>query len=149
MILKRGNVFDSGADYIGITTNSIVKKNGELVMEAGIAKEAKKREPHLPELWGSAVKALRQQGGFYGILSIVGEKYFAFQTKRNWRNDALIDDVVNSAKMLKNWTDDDPDSIFALPFPAINNGGLDRNFVLSHLERVGLPDNVHIYEWVK
>ena len=43
MILKQGNIFDDfdSLDFVGITTNSILNKHGELVMGAGIAKTAK------------------------------------------------------------------------------------------------------------
>ena len=34
MIIIYDDVFNSDCDYIGITTNSIVNRNGELVMEA-------------------------------------------------------------------------------------------------------------------
>lgn len=40
MILKKGNIFDDfeNLNYVGITTNSMLNKRGELVMGAGVAK---------------------------------------------------------------------------------------------------------------
>lgn len=57
MQLVKGNVFEQlDLDYVCITTNSILNKNGELVMGAGVALEAKQRFPELPKVYGSKIK---------------------------------------------------------------------------------------------
>ena len=45
MLLKKGDVFEDEhiLDFVCITTNSILNKNGELVMGAGVALEAKQK----------------------------------------------------------------------------------------------------------
>lgn len=143
MILKKGNIFDDfdGLDYVGITTNSILNKQGELVMGAGIAKTAKQHNKYLPMLFGGQIKAKKVEGGFYGIL--VQGKYFAFQTKRHWKDKSNIQDVIRSINILKRGAEKYPDKVFGLPFPAINNGGLSWGDVIKYLE--DLPNNVIVY----
>lgn len=142
MILVKGDVFKSNCDYIGITTNSIVKINGELVMGAGVAKMAKELYPNLPKLFGDKILKHGCVGGYYGILK--EGKFFAFQTKRHFKDNSNINDVIKSIEMLKNIAENTEEKTFALPFPAINNGGLNREDVLPYLEF--LPNNVYIYE---
>lgn len=96
MILKKGNIFDDfeDLDYVGVTTNSILNKKGDLVMGAGVAKQAKEYNAYLPTLFGSQIKAKGVEGGFYGVL--IQGKYYAFQTKRHWRDKSSIQDVIRS-----------------------------------------------------
>ena len=143
MLLKRGNIFDDydALDFVGITTNSILNKKGELVMGAGIAKTAKGICPELPSMFGSQIKDKGVEGGFYGLL--LAGKYVAFQTKRDWRDNSDIQDVIRSINMLKRGAEKYPNSKFGLPFPAINNGGLKTSDILPHISH--LPDNVTVY----
>lgn len=143
MILKQGDVFDDfdSLDFVGITTNSILNKKGELVMGAGIAKTAKQHNKHLPLLFGSQIKAKEVEGSFYGVL--VQGKYFAFQTKRHWKDGSDIQDVIRSINILKRGAEKYPNKVFGLPFPAINNGGLCWRYVIKYLK--DLPDNVVVY----
>ena len=147
MLLKRGNIFDDYdvLDFVGITTNSILNKKGELIMGAGIAKTAKGICPELPSMFGSQIKDKGVEGGFYGLL--LAGKYLAFQTKRDWRDNSDIQDVIRSINMLKRCAEKYPDSKFGLPFPAINNGGLSVDLVRPLLDK--LPDNVIVYHLQK
>lgn len=95
----------------------------------------------LPLLFGSQIKANGCVGGYYGIL--LQGKYFAFQTKRNWRDISDIQDVIRSINKLKNGAIKRSDDIFGLPFPAINHGGLNWRDILPYLN--DLPDNVIVY----
>lgn len=142
MILCEGDVFESGCDYIGITTNSILKKNGELVMGAGVALRAKELYPELPKVFGCKILSIGKVGDFYGVLK--HGVYFAFQTKRHYKDKSDIRDVYESINMLNGISTQYQDKTFALPFPAINNGGLSRDKVLPYLEK--LPNNVFVYE---
>ena len=143
MKLKQGNIFDDfdTLDYVGITTNSMINKNGELIMGAGVAKQAKLHNKHLPLLFGSQIKGNNCVGGYYGVL--IQGKYLAFQTKRNWRDNSDIQDVINSINILKNEAMKNGNKVFGLPFPAINNGGLSWKDVIKYLDV--LPDNVVVY----
>ena len=139
-----GDVFTSDCDYIGITTNSIVKRNGELVMGAGVALTAKKINPQLLKIIGRSVLEMGVVGGFYGIIKC--GKYFAFQTKRHYKDKSDIRDVYESILLLKGIAERFKDKTFALPFPAVNNGGLTRDEVSKYL--MMLPDNVFVYDLI-
>ena len=141
MIIVNDDVFNSDCDYIGITTNSIVKRNGELVMGAGNAKVASAKFKHLPKFFGGRIIKNGLAGKSYGIIKC--GKYFAFQTKRHYKDKSDIGDVYESIMMLKDIAERNADKTFAIPFPAINNGGLKREDVEGYLAH--LPDNVFVY----
>ena len=141
MIIVNDDVFNSDCDYIGVTTNSIVKRNGELVMGAGNAKVASTKFKHLPKFFGDNIVKNGLVGKFYGIIKC--GKYFAFQTKRHYKDKSDIRDVYESIMMLKGIAERNDDKTFAIPFPAINHGGLKREDVESYLKC--LPDNVFVY----
>lgn len=50
-----GNMWDIEADAYCITTNGFVKKNGEAVMGAGCAKEARNKFPGIPKILGDMI----------------------------------------------------------------------------------------------
>lgn len=139
-----GNVFESNCDYIGVTTNSIVKRNGELVMGAGVALEAKTINPELPKLFGDWILRKNIVGGFYGIIPPLDGKHFAIQTKRHYKDKSNIMDVRISIETLKDVAEKRPNKTFAIAFPAINNGGLKEEDVIPHLNI--LPENVYVYK---
>lgn len=129
-------------DYLCITTNAISKADGSLVMGAGIAKQANEHNPRLKVEFG---KQLRDRGlfnKFYGLL-LAEQKYIAFQTKIHWRDKSPIDVVARSCDMLRRLAEKYPERTFALPFPAISNGGLTPQQVMPYLKP--LPDNVTVF----
>ena len=144
VLLKKGDIFEDEhiLDFVCITTNSILNKNGELVMGAGVAKRAKDLHKELPKLFGEAIKSKNAISGFYGML-LVKDKYVAFQTKVHWKDKSPIDIVKRSISMLERTAIKYKYNWFGLPFPAINNGGLTVDMVLPYLEK--LPDNVIVY----
>ena len=66
VLLKKGDIFEDEhiLDFVCITTNSILNKNGELVMGAGVAKRAKDLHKELPKLFGDAIKSRNAISGF-------------------------------------------------------------------------------------
>ena len=145
MILMKGDVFKADCDYFGVTTNSIIKRNGELVMGAGVAKSAMLLNPELPKIFGADIVGRGLVGGYYGIIKPSGSsKYFTFQTKRHYKDKSNITDVIMSINQLKEIAIRFHNKTFALPFPAIANGGLKRGDVLPYL--LELPNNVYVYE---
>ena len=97
-----GNIFDPtlGADAICVTTNGIVKANGELVMGAGIAKQFAERYPGLALYLGIRVTHKGNQ--------VIGTRpegagsiwVFSFPTKHHWRDQSDITLIQQSAKDL-------------------------------------------------
>lgn len=143
MQLVQGNIWNNQSlSYICITTNSIVKANGNLTMGAGIAKEANDRVSGLAKDLGKQIKARDLEGKFYGLL-LSKEKYIAFQTKLHWKEDSPIEVVTKSIDMLRRLALKYPNKTFGLPFPGIQNGGLKPKDVLPLLQV--LPNNVLVY----
>lgn len=131
-------MFNSGADIILVTTNSFVKNNGELVMGAGAAKEAKRLYPELPKQLGVTIPHL---GKYH--LRFLPNGLGAFQVKYDWQHPASIDLIAGSSYLLRDFANMFVGTI-ALNFPGIGNGKLDRDRVLPVIGI--LPDNVHVYE---
>ena len=143
MILVKGNVFEyPNLDYVCITTNSILNTKGELVMGAGIALEAKKRFPQLPKIYGNKIDKLGLFGKDYYLLQHIN--LIAFQTKRHYEDKSPIELVKRSTQRLKFLATLFDDSIFGLPFPAVQNGGLSKDVVLPIINC--LPNNVIVFE---
>ena len=147
MLLKQSNIwtdFDQ-LDYVCITTNAIVKANGNLVMGAGIALDADKHNPNLKVEFGRQIRERGLSNQFYGLL-LAEEKYIAFQTKYHWRNDSPLELVARSIDMLRRLALKYPNCTFGLPFPGISNGKLNPKDV--HPLLLQLPDNVTVYHLV-
>jgi hypothetical protein len=149
MQLRRGNMWSAWneADLFLITTNSIIKKNGALVMGAGIARQARDRFPGLDLALGGYIHLKR--GGtrvLYGL--IVSPKWpharlGAFQTKIDWRDDSDPEVIKFSVECLLEWLEHFPDAKVHLAFPGINHGNLSVEQVLPIIS--ALPDNVTVW----
>lgn len=127
-------------DVYFFTANSVVGKNG-LIMGAGNALAVKKAYSKLP--FDIAPKIRHKFGVIFQQLRLhqfVG----AFQTKYHWRDSSPIELVEYSTKKLIDIAINRSNITFHLPFPAINNGGLDYNEVLKIVDK--LPDNVILYK---
>ena len=76
----KGNIFDFKGDAICITTNGIVKSNGDAVMGAGIALQAAQIYPQLPKKLGSLLK---EHGNHVAVLMELENEpaIIAFPTK--------------------------------------------------------------------
>ena len=74
----KGDIFDyiGIADAICVTTNGIVKKNGELVMGAGIAKAMADKYPDLAKVLGKKVNTTGKNIVFKGM-NLFCSLYFA------------------------------------------------------------------------
>lgn len=145
MQLVQSNIWDyaNNLNFICITTNSILNKEGELVMGKGNAKQAKNFAPNLPKDFGDQIKAMGLNGKFYGLLVSQDKKFIAFQTKLHWLDNSPIDVVEKSCDKLSRLAKKYPDQTFGLPFPGIQNGRLRPKDVYPFLAK--LPDNVYVY----
>jgi hypothetical protein len=141
MLEAKADLWTYPCDYRGIPTNLVTKKNGHLVMGAGVAKQAAERYPELPETWGEFTRAL---GG--GVFVDDEFNLFAFPTKHHWREPSSLSLIEKSARELE-WFALDPErsaKTFAMPRPGCGLGGLKWEEVRPLLVR--LPDNVVILE---
>lgn len=91
-----GNVWESGADIICVTTNCILDSNTLLVMGAGIAKQAALRYPKLKRLFA---ENLIVNGHHVCMCKMPDGKYIAgFPTKYNWRDKSDLNLILQSVK---------------------------------------------------
>lgn len=126
------------ADTICFTSNGIIKRDGRLVMGAGVAKQFRDTFHDLDQQAGTAVKqyghicqVVRQTIYLGNSLNIV-----SFPTKYNWKNKSDIKLIERSAIQLVELTDRLIWKKIYLPFPGINNGGLDKEFVTNAINKI-------------
>jgi hypothetical protein len=154
MQVIKGNLWDElgRADYIFVTTNSVLNRYGDLVMGKGAAQQAKLLAPMMPEDLGRLMRDLNVVGEKYGILNsnqIVVHRgketrLCAFQTKYNWKCPSDLELIRWSTMMLSTQARTFDTKRFALNFPGIGEGGLPEDVVLPIIE--ALPDNVYVYK---
>lgn len=126
-------------DWVGFTSNSVVKKDGSLVMGAGNAKQVRDMFDGLDKRLGQKVKRIRK----YFIVSDKKTKVFALQTKLHFKDNSPIDLVEESCQVLRVHAENNPDQLFAVPCPGVNHGRLSVDDVMVFLEK--MPGNVHIW----
>lgn len=147
MLLKKGNLYTddniSHYDWLGFTANSIVKRDGSLVMGAGNAKTVRDKWVGIDKVFGKLVKK-GSRDGVYLIVADPNTRLFAFQTKLHYKDKSPLHLIERGVKMLTAAASKDGSKLFALPFPGISHGGLSRDVVLELIEE--LPNNVHVWE---
>lgn len=147
--LERGNMWDvfGNTGLFMITTNPVVRKDGAVVMGAGIAKQAKDRFPTLPYdmAWARDPRNVGYQGvRSTGLINQYDRQWIGFfMVKDHWKSEARLDIIEDSITDLNEYAHH-YDRI-DLNFPGIGNGRLRREEVLPLLEL--LPDNVHVWEY--
>lgn len=130
-----------------ITCCSILRRDGALVMGAGIAREAQDRLPGLSAVFGEELKARGQAGKWYGtiVVPVPPLRFCAFQTKVHFQEPsdlALIEFSVG--RLLEDIERIKPARV-DLNYPGIGLGGLDPAEVKPLL--APLPDNVFIWTY--
>jgi uncharacterized protein YeaO (DUF488 family) len=111
-------------NVICFTANSIVKKDGALVMGAGNAKAFRDKFSGIDKKFGS----VSQNFGFK-VIEFNGVKIGAFQTKVNYKDPSTKEIISNSVKELKRYIKENPRERIALCYPGISNGGLTKEEV--------------------
>lgn len=124
--------FHEAGETIVITTNGVVKKNGECVMSRGIALEAKARFPTLPFELG---KKLYESGNHCQYFSEY--RLFTLPTKHHWYEKSDIQLIARSlGEFVVYVANAKLDKVY-LPRPGCGNGKLDwmmvRPVVASYL----------------
>jgi hypothetical protein len=109
----------------------VIKKSGELVMGAGVAKQFAKRFPGLPRMWGNQTTNILN-GKLKSNIIVTphkeGEKstnLVSFPTKYHWREKSNIDLIRRSAIQLYTISQAMGWAKILLPRPGCSNGGLD------------------------
>ena len=119
-----------GAEYLCITTNGTVKKNGEANMGRGNALEASRLLPWIPEKLGNMIS---EHGSRVHYL---GGRIFSFPVEETWVSQADIKLVEKSARQLKHLADEMKPGRIYLPVPGSGGGGLDGKKVESLLDSI-------------
>jgi len=109
-------------DAIVCPTNGVIKKNGELVMGGGLAKQFKERFPYVPFAWGQMV----QESGNHICLYEHEElpDLLSFPSKKHWRDNSDIELIRRSADELVALTDQRGYARVLVPRVGCGLGGL-------------------------
>lgn len=133
MIEATGNIWTVEADATCVTTNGIVKRNGEAVMGAGIALQAKNRYPNLPM---QLAKRLLLFGNHVFIITQPdGRNIATFPTKHDWKLDSSLTLIENSCEELVELVNKRGWSKVVLTRPGCANGKLSWSDVKPILEK--------------
>jgi kynurenine formamidase len=150
MIEVYGNIWSYPANARVITTNGFVKKNGEAVMGAGVAKEAKTKYPVFPKWLGSAIK---EEGnnvhcfGFENIRTGKIEFIYTFPVKHNWWEDADLELIERSCEQLVEQAVNFEDAVIVIPRPGCGNGKRDWETEVKPILEKHLDDRFHVIHY--
>jgi len=110
-----------------VTTNGILKRDGTLVMGAGVAKQAALQHPELPAILGDKVSKYGNQVFVIKDLAIA-----SFPTKHHWKESSDLNLIVHSAQQLQ-YEASDWDYI-VMSRPGCGLGGLEWDDVKAVIE---------------
>lgn len=107
MNIGNGNIFNlpQNKEAVCVTTNGIIKANGQAVMGAGIAKEANQLF-HLSDRLGKYLKQYGNRafnlGNYCRMINEVPITFtiFSFPTKHDWKDDSDITIICKSCEQL-------------------------------------------------
>lgn len=141
MIQRTGNLWSVRSNLKVFTANSIIKRNGELVMGAGIAKQFKHRYPGIDKMFGNII----ENNSIFGFKAVEynGQLVGAFQTKVNWKNNSTLELIRIASTALIDYINNEFIQSVDMPYPGINNGNLSPDKVLPIIEV--LPDIVTVW----
>lgn len=146
---------DSEDKYFCVTTNGIIKKDGNAVMGAGIAKIINSYYPETSIVLGKYLS--NKISSDFKFIHFLGKynnnRILSFQTKYHWKDDSDIDLIKMSCKELlmayeKKYLNHNYN--IYLPMPGCSNGNLEISFVKNNIEPIlnKIP-NLFIFDKVK
>lgn len=145
MKVEKGDVLNyiGKSDIVCVTTNGIVKSNGELVMGAGCALAFKKRFPELPKTLGLKVK---EKGNRPLVGGKVEDTYIvSFPTKNHYSDNSDLELIKKSAQILVQIADFYNSKTIYIPSPGTGLGNLSKTDVYEELSSI-LDDRFIILE---
>lgn len=151
MLMQRENILSpkvlESFDAICFTSNGVLKKNGELVMGAGIAKSFKKMWPPVAKRAGHCVRMGGNRVHMLKEVFIKEDVYISlvsFPTKHHWRDDSDVDLIKTSAEQLVKLANAYRWKKISLTKPGCGNGGLKWDDVRKVIEPI-LDDRFTIF----
>lgn len=156
MLTKVCDLWKESCDARCITTNGYIKKNGALVMGAGVAGQAQYRYPRFPKIAGEAIKTHGNHVYFFGNWYLKGFQaenysqellmyYVTFPVKHNWYEKADLDLIKRSAEELMVIVDKQQWQRVLLPCPGCGNGQLEWKDVQPVIEPI-LDDRIVVID---
>lgn len=132
--------YDQKEYWLVCTTNGHVKKSGECVMGAGIAKEVAKRFPEFPGRLGAEIRLTGNSVYIFPVQRII-----TFPVKHHWRENADLELIEKSAQELLNYFNgehlipfegpyEDDETKVVCPRPGCGNGNLSWSIVKPVIE---------------
>lgn len=120
-------------EAVCVTTNGIVKNNGDAVMGAGIAKECANLFPDIPRKLGNALTAGGNRVYDLGLVFRHNREFrlYSFPTKSHWKEDSDINLIRKSCVELSMECSRSGIMKCYLPKPGCNNGHLDWESVVK------------------
>ncbi|SRR5260221_11850 len=138
----RGNLWDTMAGGICITTNGYVKPNGRAVMGRGCALEAKERIPGIDKILGRVIKS--QGNHVFPLIEYNRYMVYSFPVKHNWWEKADIELIKRSCQELCKFVYDG--RVIVLPRPGCGNGRLKWENVKPVIEPLLTNNVVVVYK---
>lgn len=145
MRIKQGNILNyiGKSDIVCVTTNGVVKSNGELVMGGGCALAFKNNFPEIPKILGEKVKI---KGNRPIVAGKVNNTYIvSFPTKHHYKENSDINLIKESANYIVKIADYYNAKSIYIPSPGTGLGNLPKDLVYSELEKI-LDDRFTILE---
>lgn len=140
----RGNLFKciGSADVICITTNGVIKSNGEAVMGRGCALTAKQRYSKLPIILGSSIHVHGNHASY--LITDENTEIWSFPVKHKWFEEADLQLIKRSSIEMMNVANNHPLwSSIVIPRPGCGNGKLSYSDVEPILQSI-LDDRFYI-----
>ncbi|TXT66101.1 MAG: hypothetical protein BAJALOKI3v1_50101 [Promethearchaeota archaeon] len=145
MIEKHGNIFNEvgQCDALCITTNGALRKNGNGICGAGIAKQARDKWGFIEKRLGKSIK--KHGNKVMPLLIDNNTTIVAFPTKEHWKDNSNIDLISESCSCLYELTNALNWSRVCLPRPGCMNGNLSWYLVKPILSNILTDDRFEIY----
>jgi len=120
-----GNLWDSKADAIIITTNGTIRKDGACVMGRGVALQAAQRDKHLSYVLGALIKSSGNRPFFLEANTDIGYIIITLPVKDHWCQQADIDLIEEGVRYISSIVNNSPViETIAMPRPGCGNGRL-------------------------
>lgn len=141
----KGNIFDvfldGNWDAVCVTTNGIIKRNGQAVMGAGVALACVKNYPSSSKSLGD--KLIENGNIVQVIIETNRGPILSFPTKDHWKDKSDMKLIKSSCSQLMDFVDERKLKNVLLPRPGCSNGGLIWENVKKEIETL-LDDRVTI-----
>ena len=128
-------------EAILVTTNGIVKHNGELVMGGGIALQFRNKYPWLAKSLGRLVN---KHGNIPFVIGHTDKLIISMPTKEHYKNPSPISLITNSAKAILDCINDRNIKTILATRPGCGLGGQNWVEIKQTLKQIGWDDRFTI-----